>query len=82
MRLRLLEEHAHIEDNISVVTHNMYWETLENLAHAINDHIRWEERVLFNEIEKKLPAEDLVFIGDQLTEENKCGVWDDAFWEE
>lgn len=77
---RLLLEHQQIEDSVEVVLHNMYWETLENLAHAVNDHIRWEERVLFNEVEKKLSPDGLMNIGSQLAEEKSCGVWEDAFW--
>ena len=80
LRKRLQQEHAHIEDSISVVIHNMYWETLENLAYDLNAHIRWEERVLFNHIEQMLTEEKLITLGKALAEQKNCGVWEDSFW--
>ena len=81
LKNRLLHEHAHIVDSIEVARHNSYFETLENLAQAVNDHIRCEERVLFNEVERMVSSEELMIIGEQLRDEKRCGVWEDAFWE-
>lgn len=81
LRNRLLQEHEHIAHSIELLLHNRYRELLDNLAQMLYDHIRFEERILFNEIEKSASAETLQNIGSQIRKENKCAAWADAFWE-
>ena len=55
--------------------------TLESLATAVNDHIRFEERTLFPEIEQVVAADQLQKIHDALTRAEKSHPsWPDAFW--
>lgn len=52
---------------------------LEVIAQAVNNHIRFEERQLFNEIEKVVPHEEL---RNLLIEEHSVSdqEWKDEFW--
>jgi hypothetical protein len=55
-------------------------ESLELLAQSINDHVRFEERQLFNEVERLATPEQLCLIAEGLNEEEALPVWEDEFW--
>jgi len=55
----------------------------EKFAALLDEHIRFEERVLFPHIEISLSEQELRNIGQQLTighEEKKASGWTDEFW--
>ena len=55
--------------------------SLTQFADLLNDHIRFEERVLFPFIEKTVSVEELQSIYEQLEKDHKdCGVWANEFW--
>jgi hemerythrin-like domain-containing protein len=54
---------------------------LNLLATLVNDHIRFEERVLFPHAEKLLSQQQLVQIEEGLKENpSSCPAWHDEFW--
>lgn len=53
------------------------------LADALDNHIRFEERILFPYIEKEVPEEKLVELGKQLQQMhplNEKDTYSDEFW--
>jgi hemerythrin-like domain-containing protein len=49
----------------------------------LEEHIRFEERILFPYLEKLIPREELDEIGLQLEEDHAkkaCLTWTDEFW--
>jgi hemerythrin-like domain-containing protein len=72
-----IEAMVHINENIPDAT------LLANLAQAIDDHIRFEERVLFPYAEKIIPEKELNSIYEQLPKEKaECEKWEREFWVE
>lgn len=55
---------------------------LTNLAKKLQEHIRFEERLLFNEIEKVASHEQLHIILENSMNNSECPVWQDTFWKE
>ena len=53
---------------------------LERLAQLLHDHIRFEERQLFGEVEKAASEEQLHQLFEQLKDEKSTAVWEDEFW--
>jgi hypothetical protein len=53
---------------------------LKNLATVLNDHVRFEERTLFNEVESLATPEQLEEMGAVLQEEKIADTWSDEFW--
>ena len=80
MASRLLSEHADIRDLVKAVSVEPETPTLENLATVLNDHIRFEERFLFNEVESLATPEQLQQMSEDLQEEKLSGIWEDEFW--
>lgn len=54
--------------------------TLAQLAEMLYAHIRFEERVLFQEIQAKA-SEEVLKLLDQVEESQFCESWEDRFWE-
>lgn len=54
--------------------------TLKKIEQKLEDHIRFEERVLFNEIQDVASKEDLARVAklEQVDEVQEC--WSDRFW--
>lgn len=50
------------------------------LADMVDDHIRFEERVLFPDIEKRVSEQELAMIGSHLSAEVLTDDYPDAFW--
>ena len=55
-------------------------ETLKAIEVALYDHIRFEERILFNEIQQIANDKELSFIEEHQHEEVPCPLWQDEFW--
>jgi len=66
---------VHINENIADEI------LLLNLAQAIDEHIRFEERQLFPYAEKAIPEKELNLIYDQLSKVPvQCKTWEREFW--
>lgn len=78
---QMLEEHENIEALVHI-NENIPDEILiGNLAQAIDDHIRFEERQLFPYAEKIIPETELNLIYEQLPKEKAdCEKWGREFW--
>jgi hemerythrin-like domain-containing protein len=78
---QMFDEHQEIEAMIHI-NENIPDETLlGKLAKAIDDHIRFEERVLFPHAEKIIPETELNLIYEQLPKEKVEGEkWEREFW--
>lgn len=59
-------------------------EILHKIADLLNEHVRFEERVLFNEIQKAATAEELKKIAELHPEQapvcKAVDEWEDEFW--
>ncbi len=75
---RTLMEHAILKDLFNS-TDEM---GLKSLAIKLEEHIRFEERLLFNEIERVASEDQLQNILDNTNKNSECPVWHDAFWKE
>lgn len=76
---KMLDDHDVIQRRVKgLPDHNT--ESLELLAQSLNDHVRFEERQLFNEVEKLATPEQLSQIAEGLNEEEPIPVWEDEFW--
>lgn len=53
---------------------------LEMIKNDLETHIRFEERVLFQEIQEKASPEELEHIQKNHGREISCGNWEDEFW--
>jgi hypothetical protein len=78
---QMFDEHENIEAMIHI-NENIPDETLlQNLAQAIDDHIRFEERQLFPYAEEIISEKELNLVYEQLLKEKvECGKWEKEFW--
>ncbi len=82
--LRAMEEHRRLEAAIAALKDNYTEEKLLGFADLLDDHIRFEERILFPHLENTFTEERLASIGKSLEELHAHPVPDDypdAFWE-
>ncbi len=77
---QMLEEHVNIKAKVDRISDSSTYDDLEALAETVNQHIRFEERVLFNEVEKRATAEQLLQLLQQLTDDKVEEEWEDVFW--
>jgi len=78
---QMFDEHENIEAMVHINESIPDATLLANLAQAIDDHIRFEERVLFPFAEKIIPEKELNLIYDQLSKEPvQCEKWEREFW--
>jgi iron-sulfur cluster repair protein YtfE (RIC family) len=54
--------------------------TLSEIERLINDHIRFEERVLFNAIQEVATDAELELLRRVHSDSDDCEVWEDEFW--
>lgn len=75
---RALEDHKRLrllfEDTTDIVN------SLKQIDEELEKHIRFEERVLFEEIQKRLSAEELAAVGKNIPEDKVIQNWKDEFW--
>ena len=79
---RALQEHQTIKELLE--SENGSTETLREIADKLETHIRFEERILFNEIQQAASEEDLELIAQtHSAQDTACAVegWKDNFWE-
>lgn len=52
---------------------------IRDIAHKLEEHIRFEERILFNLIQEHLSDEQIDIL---ISAERRpsCGLWEDMFW--
>ncbi|MEX2350743.1 MAG: hemerythrin domain-containing protein [Flavobacteriaceae bacterium] len=55
-------------------------DTLSKIEILLNDHIRFEERVLFQAIQEVASEEEFKQLKDIHNEEVSCEAWTDEFW--
>jgi hemerythrin-like domain-containing protein len=80
MMQQMYSEHGEIKKLIAVIAKNGNYETFEIVARTVNDHIRFEERQLYGEVEKTASPEQLQHLSEQLKDEPNRAVWEDEFW--
>ena len=80
MLQQMFAEHKLIRQKFIELSEATTYDDLEIIATMLNDHIRFEERQLFNEVEKLATPEDLQVVAKQLEHKNTCAVWEDEFW--
>ena len=76
---QMLDDHQLIRRRISGLPDNNV-AVLELFAQSINDHIRFEERQLFCEVERVATPEQLRNIAEVLSQEETRPAWEDQFW--
>ena len=81
MAIRLKKEHDHIRELILSLDKEADATTFSLLCGLVTDHIRFEERELFNYLQETLSTAQLNIIFEQL-EEHPVGSeeWKDDFW--
>lgn len=80
---KALDDHQKIKifvDKISVPGMESEEDVFLELADTVDDHIRYEERVLFPHLQEKLSNEQLEKIGDQIVDEPLIDNYEDQFW--
>ena len=74
---RMNREHGYIREFILNLDKEAEIQTFKQLTDLLNDHIRFEERVLFKFIEDSVSKKTLKEIGDYLSEEKKNNFRED-----
>lgn len=77
---RMLAEHRTLQELMVKLVPSPDYDALERLAGVVNDHIRFEERQLFAELEKAATPEQLRYLADHLHDRQEVPVWADEFW--
>ncbi len=78
---QMIDEHHGIESMVHIHENIADEILLLNLAQAIDEHIRFEERQLFPYAEKAIPEKELNLIYDQLSKVPvQCKTWEREFW--
>ncbi|MBD0353236.1 MAG: hemerythrin domain-containing protein [Flavisolibacter sp.] len=77
---QMMREHQQIKHQLETLQQGADYNNLEHLAQLLYDHIRFEERQLFNEVEKRVAPELLEKIAAGLEGEKNNAAWDDTFW--
>lgn len=73
-----LEEHQILKDLFNASKSD--YDHLNQLERQLEAHIRFEERVLFNEIQDTATADQLTIIAQHHGKATSCEVWEDEFW--
>jgi hemerythrin-like domain-containing protein len=78
---QMFDEHENIEAMIHINENISDGILLADLAKAIDDHIRFEERQLFPYAEKIIPEKELNSVYEQLAKKpTQCEKWEREFW--
>ena len=80
---KALDDHQKIKtfvDKVEVSGMESEDDVLLELADTVDDHIRYEERVLFPHLQEKLSDEQLEMIGEQIVDEPLIDNYEDEFW--
>lgn len=76
---RAISDHRRLERLITEDTGELT-EILSEVERTLNDHIRFEERVLFNAIQESAGPEELEALSVLHDHGSACGDWGDEFW--
>jgi iron-sulfur cluster repair protein YtfE (RIC family) len=63
---RVREDHDAIRADAVAINTAADLETAHGLGQRLNDHVRFEERVLFELLEERLPEDELTRLGDEI----------------
>lgn len=81
--MKAMDDHQKIETLIREInftgTENQE-DVLLELAGMVDEHVRYEERILFPHLEKELSEEQLLHIGTQISGELLKDNYGDTFW--
>ncbi|MEO6683474.1 MAG: hemerythrin domain-containing protein [Ginsengibacter sp.] len=80
---KALDDHIHILKSVKEITFSgklNQENELSRLADMVDDHVRYEERILFPYLEKKLTDMQLEEIGKQLSDVPIKDNFEDEFW--
>lgn len=81
--LQAMDEHRMINqlvDQIGAATGSQLPDLLHDIANRVDEHVRFEERVLFPHLEKIVPEDALKRISEQLDHEPEKDIYQDHFW--
>jgi hemerythrin-like domain-containing protein len=82
LRERFLSEHEQIRDLYKDIKDEDVVEKAKRFGILINDHIRFEERILFPWLQENLSKDELKQIGASLEESDVCShTFSPRFWE-
>lgn len=73
-----LREHRRLRDLME--NENATHDVLREIEKELDAHIRFEERVLFNEIQEKATEEQLQKVAGIHAENPVCDTWEDEWW--
>ena len=80
---KALDDHQKIKtfvDKVQVSGMESEDDVLLEFADTVDDHIRYEERVLFPHLQEQLSDEQLETIGEQIIDEPLVDNYEDEFW--
>ncbi len=80
---KALDDHIAIKKlihKISFSSPENHQNELSELADMVDEHVRYEERILFPHLEKELSQEQLESIGKQISDEAIKDNYEDTFW--
>lgn len=75
--IKAIEDHETLR---SIFNDDLYtFKTLADIAQKLEEHIRFEERTLFNILQDQLSEQQIETIMSE-ERDSSCGLWDDMFW--
>lgn len=80
---KAIDDHIKIKKNINEIifsTSKNQHEQLSALADMVDEHVRYEERILFPHLEKELTEEQLENIGNLISNDPLKDNYEDTFW--
>lgn len=83
LRIQAFEEHEHIYKLVAGLRKDpLNAMLLKEFADALESHIRFEERILFNHLQKHLSEDELKKLEKEHSKRDADvdGKWDDHFW--
>lgn len=82
LRKRAEEEHKLIRSYVTQMKEDNSENALNDFSKLLENHIRFEERELFNHIQETFSTEQLTVIGEQLKSRQRphTSMWNDNFW--
>ena len=80
--LKAIEDHKKIKSLVDEIISRKKEDAkrLSTLADMVDDHVRYEERILFPHLETVLSGEQLEAIGSRLSDEPLLDTYQDNFW--
>lgn len=73
-----IDEHRHLQELFE--SGESVSENLSKIESLLNDHIRFEERVLFNAIQEIATENEIKLLNEVHQQTENCGIWEDEFW--